>query len=108
MIGNSKAAASSGPMTMATSGVATIPTLEKPPFDRPRQITAGMATRQNRRPGVPHLLDFERSGRAGATRFAAWRYALPKFENRTADQFDRNDKHQHIGDTKEHLGRDAA
>ena len=31
-------------MTIATSGVATMPTLEKPPFDRPRNITAGMAT----------------------------------------------------------------
>ena len=34
-----------GGTAMAISGAAMVPTPEKPPFDRPSAITAGMATR---------------------------------------------------------------
>ena len=38
------AAASSGGMIKARSGVAIMPTPEKPPLAKPRKITAGIAT----------------------------------------------------------------
>ena len=43
MIGSRIAAASSGDMMIASSGVATMPMPEKPPLDRPRNTTAGTA-----------------------------------------------------------------
>ena len=44
MIGSRIAAASSGGRISASSGVETMPMPEKPPFDRPRNTTAGTAT----------------------------------------------------------------
>jgi hypothetical protein len=45
MIGSRMAAASSGGMIRASSGVEIMPTPEKPPFDRPSMITPGTAHR---------------------------------------------------------------
>jgi len=44
-MGSRIAAACSGGMTSASSGVASNPTPEKPPLDIPRNVTAGMAER---------------------------------------------------------------
>jgi hypothetical protein len=43
MIGSKMAAASSGGIARAKSGVAICPAPAKPPFDRPSATTAGMA-----------------------------------------------------------------
>src|SRR5688572_7355445 len=47
MIGRRIAAACSGRITSASSGVDTMPMPEKPTFDRPRNTTDGTASSQN-------------------------------------------------------------